>query len=105
MGQKKASLIKLMPAFEKLNKFGIKAVNAVSDALEKINFDSIAEKLGGLLESIDIDGFISGLSNGFAQAGQMVSNFFAILIKRAYLITSQTQSEILWSQCNLFSRS
>ena len=80
-GAKESLSNKLMPAFEKLNQFGIKAVNAISDALDKINFDSIAEKLGGLLESIDIDGFVSGVSSGLAQAGQMVSNFFAIFNK------------------------
>ena len=53
-GAKESLSNKLMPAFEKLNKFGIKAVNAVSDALEKINFDSMAEKLGVFLEGIDI---------------------------------------------------
>ena len=80
-GAKESLSNKLMPAFEKLNKFGIKAVNAVSDALDKINFDSIAEKLGALLESIDIDGFVSGISSGFAQVGQMASNFFSIFNK------------------------
>ena len=80
-GAKESLSNKLMPAFEKLNQFGIKAVNAISDALDKINFDSVAEKLGGLLESIDIDGFVSGVSSGLAQAGQMVSNFFAIFNK------------------------
>lgn len=113
-GAKESLSNKLMPAFEKLNKFGIKAVNAVSDALEKINFDSIAEKLGGLLESIDIDGFISGLFNGFAQAGQMVSNFFAIFNKegvfnyisdsiRDIVVTVQSLFEELTSESNGFS--
>lgn len=80
-GAKESLSNKLMPAFEKLNKFGIKAVNAVSDALEKINFDSIAEKLGGLLESIDIDGFISTITGAFAKAGETVSEFFAVFNK------------------------
>ena len=113
-GAKESLSNKLMPAFEKLNKFGIKAVNAVSDALEKINFDSIAEKLGGLLESIDIDGFVSGLSNGFAQAGQMVSNFFAIFNKEGVfnyisdsisdiVVTVQSLFEELTSESNGFS--
>lgn len=65
-GAKESLSNKLMPVFEKLNKFGIKAVNAISDALEKINFDSIAEKLGGLLESIDIDGFVSNISTSIS---------------------------------------
>ena len=80
-GAKESLSNKLMPAFEKLNKFGIKAVNAISDALEKINFDSIAEKLGAFLESIDIDGFISTVTGAFAKAGETVSEFFAVFNK------------------------
>lgn len=113
-GAKESLSNKLMPAFDKLNQFGIKAVNAVSDALEKINFDSLADKLGSLLDGIDIDGFISGLSNGFAQAGQMVSNFFAIFNKagvfdyisdsiRDIVVTVQSLFEELTSDSNGFS--
>ena len=113
-GAKESLSNKLMPAFDKLNSFGIKAVNAVSDALEKINFDSLADKLGSLLDSIDVDGFISGLSNGFAQAGQMVSNFFAIFNKagvfdyisdsiRDIVVTVQSLFEELTSDSNGFS--
>lgn len=80
-GAKESLSNKLMPAFEKLNQFGIKAVNAISDALEKINFDSIAEKLGAFLESIDIDGFISTVTGAFAEAGEAVSEFFAVFNK------------------------
>lgn len=113
-GAKESLSNKLMPAFDKLNSFGIKAVNAVSDALDKINFDSLADKLGSLLDSIDIDGFISGLSNGFAQVGQMVSNFFAIFNKagvfdyisdsiRDIVVTVQSLFEELTSDSNGFS--
>ena len=80
-GAKESLSNKLMPAFEKLNKFGIKAVNAVSDALDKINFDSVADKLGGFLEGIDIDGFISTITGAFAKAGEIVSEFFAVFNK------------------------
>lgn len=80
-GAKESLSNKLMPAFEKLNKFGIKAVNAVSDALDKINFDSVANKLGAFLESIDIDGFISTITGAFAKAGETVSEFFAVFNK------------------------
>ena len=114
-GAKESLSNKLMPAFEKLNKFGIKAVNAVSDALDKINFDSMADKLGGFLESINIDGFVSGVSNGFAQAGQIVSNFFAIFRKikvfeslsdtaRDIVVTIQSLFEELTSETNGFEK-
>ena len=80
-GAKESLSNKLMPAFEKLNQFGIKAVNAVSDALDKINFDSVADKIGAFLEGIDIDGFISTITGAFAKAGEIVSEFFAVFNK------------------------
>lgn len=73
-GAKESLSNKLMPAFEKLNKFGIKAVNAVSDALEKINFDKIAEKLGAFLEGIDIDSIISTVTGAFANIGSIIGS-------------------------------
>nr|DAE98580.1 MAG TPA: tail tape measure [Caudoviricetes sp.] len=80
-GAKESLSNKLMPAFDKLNSFGIKAVNAISDALDKINFDSVADKLGAFLEGIDIDGFISTITGAFAKAGETVSEFFAVFNK------------------------
>nr|DAS93293.1 MAG TPA: tail tape measure [Caudoviricetes sp.] len=80
-GAKESLSNKLMPAFDKLNSFGIKAVNAISDALDKINFDSVADKLGAFLEGIDIDGFISTITGAFAKAGEIVSEFFAVFNK------------------------
>lgn len=75
-GAKESLSNKLMPAFEKLNKFGIKAVNAISDALEKINFDSMAEKLGGFLESINIDGIISNVSTSISNVVSKIKTFW-----------------------------
>ena len=75
-GAKESLSNKLMPAFEKLNKFGIKAVNAVSDALEKINFDSLADKLGGFLESINIDGIISNVSTSISNFVDKIKTFW-----------------------------
>lgn len=75
-GAKESLSNKLMPAFEKLNQFGIKAVNAVSDALEKINFDSLADKLGGFLESINIDGIISNVSTSISNFVGKIKTFW-----------------------------
>ena len=75
-GAKESLSNKLMPAFEKLNKFGIKAVNAVSDALDKINFDSVADKLGAFLESIDIDGIISNVSTSISNFVGKIKTFW-----------------------------
>lgn len=78
-GAKESLSNKLMPAFEKLNKFGIKAVNAVSDALDKINFDKIAEKLGAFLEGIDIDGIISTVTGAFANIGSIIGSVNTVI--------------------------
>lgn len=75
-GAKESLSNKFMPVFEKLNKFGIKAVNAVSDALEKINFDSLADKLGGFLESINIDGIISNVSTSISNFVGKIKTFW-----------------------------
>lgn len=78
-GAKESLSNKLMPAFEKLNKFGIKAVNAISDALDKINFDSVADKLGAFLEGIDIDGIISTVTSAFANIGSIIGSVNTVI--------------------------
>lgn len=75
-GAKESLSNKLMPAFEKLNKFGIKAVNAISDALDKINFDSVADKLGAFLESIDIESIISNVSTSISNFAGKIKTFW-----------------------------
>lgn len=75
-GAKESLSNKLMPAFDKLNSFGIKAVNAVSDSLEKINFDSLADKLGGFLEGINIDGIISNISTSISNFVGKIKTFW-----------------------------
>ena len=78
-GAKESLSNKLMPAFEQLNKFGIKAINAISNALEKINFDKMAEKLGAFLEGIDIDGGISTVTGAFANIGSIISSVNTVI--------------------------
>lgn len=58
-GAKESLANKLMPAFDKLNQFGIKAVVALTDALDKINFDKLADNLGKALDGIDIEGIMA----------------------------------------------
>ncbi|MCW0950254.1 tape measure protein [Streptococcus anginosus] len=65
-GAKESLSNKLMPAFEKLNQFGIKAVNALSDALEKINFDKLATDLGNFLDKIDVSKGIATVQKAFS---------------------------------------
>ena len=68
-GAKETLSNKLMPAFEKLNQFGIKTVVALTDALDKINFDKLVDNLGKALDGIDIEGIM-------AKAEQAMKMFF-----------------------------
>lgn len=61
-GAKESLANRLQPAFEQVNKFGIKAITGITEALEKIDFKNFAEKLGSFLESIDIDGVVNGIA-------------------------------------------
>ena len=65
-GAKESLANKLQPAFQKLNKFGIKAISGVANALDKINFDGMAEKLGSFLDGIDIDKVINKVVSGIS---------------------------------------
>ena len=51
-GMKESLATKLMPQFEKLNQIGIKAVIGLTNALENIDFDGIADKIGSGLQSL-----------------------------------------------------
>lgn len=63
-GAREALANKLEPAFKQLSKFGIKAIKSLTDAMEKIDFNGMAEKLGNFLDGIDIDGVIDGVVRG-----------------------------------------
>lgn len=76
-GAKESLANKLMPAFEQLNKFGIKAVNALSDALEKINFDKMAEGLGAFLEGVNVEGIVAKVSSTISNVISKVKTFWA----------------------------
>lgn len=75
-GAKESLSNKLMPAFEKLNVFGIKAVNALSNALEKINFGKLADGLGKFLESIDVEEIVAKVSSTISNLAGKVKAFW-----------------------------
>ena len=75
-GAKESLSNKLMPAFEKLNAFGIKAVNALSDALEKINFGKLADGLGEFLESINVEKIVAKVSSTISNLAGKVKAFW-----------------------------
>lgn len=76
-GAKESLSNKLMPVFEKLNSFGIKAVNALSDALGKINFDKMAEGLGKFFDGINIEAIISNVSNTISNVVSKIKTFWS----------------------------
>lgn len=75
-GAKESLSNKLMPAFEKLNAFGIKAVNALSNALEKINFGKLADGLGKFLESINVEKIVAKVSSTISNLAGKVKSFW-----------------------------
>lgn len=75
-GAKESLSNKLLPAFEKLNAFGIKAVNALSNALEKINFDKLADGLGKFLESINVEEIVAKVSSTISNLAGKVKAFW-----------------------------
>lgn len=76
-GAKESLSNKLMPAFEHLNKFGIKAVNALSDALGKLNFDKLADGLGKFLDGINVEGIIAKVSGFISELVAKVRTFWS----------------------------
>lgn len=62
-GARESIANKLMPTFEKFNKFGIKAIVGITEALEKLDFGALADKVGKFLDGIDIEGIINGIAS------------------------------------------
>lgn len=75
-GAKESLANKLMPMFEHLNKFGIKVVNALSDALEIIDFGGMADGLGKFLESINLEGIVAKVSGTISSLVGKVKTFW-----------------------------
>ena len=75
-GMKESLSNKLMPAFEQLNKFGIKAVNALSDAFDKVDFNKLADSLGKALDKIDFTKIINNVSAFISDTTQKIQTFW-----------------------------
>ena len=61
-GLKETVAIKLQPAFERFNKFGIKAISGIIEALEKVDFKGFANKFGNFLDGINVDKVINSIA-------------------------------------------
>lgn len=75
-GAKETLSNKLQPAFEKLSQFGIKAVVALTNSLDKIDFGKIADNLGKFLDGIDIEGVISKVSSAISNVVSKIQTFW-----------------------------
>ena len=80
-GMKESLATKLMPQFEKLNQIGIKAVVGLTNALENIDFDGIADKIGSGLSSLwkgfSNTGALKNLGATFTYIGSSIKQLFS----------------------------
>lgn len=67
---------KLQPAFEKVNQFGIRAIEAIGKQLDKINFSKFAAGLGKFLEGVNIDSIISRISTSISSIVSKIKGFW-----------------------------
>ncbi|VTS32598.1 phage protein [Streptococcus porcinus] len=77
-GAKESLSNKLMPAFDKVNAFGIKAINVLSSAIDKVNFDKLASGLGTFLDGINIEAVINKIASTVSSATSKLQQFFSI---------------------------
>lgn len=66
-GAKETLSNKLMPTFEKFNQFGIKVVEQLTNALDKIDFSKVADKVGKFLDGVNIE-------EAFSKIGSIIDN-------------------------------
>lgn len=67
---------KLMPAFEKFNQFGIKVVEQLTNALDKIDFSKVADKVGKFLDGVNIEEAFSKIGSIIDNTVSKVKTFF-----------------------------
>lgn len=53
---------KLQPAFDKVSKFGIKAIVGLTDRMEQLDFGKLADNIGKFLDGINIDAILDGIA-------------------------------------------
>lgn len=75
-GAKETLSNKLMPTFEKFNQFGIKVVEQLTNALDKIDFSKIADKVGKFLDGVNIEEAFSKIGSIIDNTVSKVKTFF-----------------------------
>lgn len=67
---------KLMPTFEKFNQFGIKVVEQLTNALDKIDFSKVADKVGKFLDGVNVEEAFSKIGSIIDNTVSKVKTFF-----------------------------
>ena len=75
-GAKETLSNKLMPTFEKFNQFGIKAVEQLTNALDKIDFGKVADKVGKFLDGVNVEEVFSKIGSIIDNTVSKVKTFF-----------------------------
>lgn len=75
-GAKETLSNKLMPTFEKLNQFGIKVVEQLTNALDKIDFGKVADKVGKFLDGVNVEEVFSKIGSIIDNTVSKVKTFF-----------------------------
>lgn len=74
-GMRESLANKLEPAFSVFNETGIRAVEAFTNALDRINFDGMADKLKAFTDTLDFDKIVDGLAGFASKAKAKISDF------------------------------
>lgn len=75
-GTKETLSNKLMPTFEKFNQFGIKVVEQLTNALDKIDFGKVADKVGKFLDGVNVEEVFSKIGSIIDNTVSKVKTFF-----------------------------
>ena len=75
-GLKETLSNKLKPAFDTLSKAGIKALEAIMNQLDKVDFNKLATSLEGFLSKIDFDAVIEKIKSFVSSAGAKIKEFW-----------------------------
>lgn len=74
-GMRESLANKLEPAFSVFNETGIRAVEAFTGALDRINFDGLADKLKAFTDTLDFDAIVDGLAGFASKAKAKITDF------------------------------
>lgn len=74
-GMRESLANKLEPAFSVFNETGIRAVEAFTGALDRINFDGLADKLKAFTDTLDFDAMVDNIANFASKAKEKITDF------------------------------